>query len=1040
MRNISQPKRLLQRLRRSLAVTVGSLVLVLALSLFVEFFIFSTLQNLNKEQLAIQHSTDEILRQMLDQETGVRGYVNARGNQIFLEPYNSGRSGYLAELQTLLNLFATSSDFNDSSVALTSAAKRAEAWYNNFAQIEITRVNNNDFSTAQADATNGKTSFDAFRQAHDDLKQANQHDLNNVQSRVSIINWIVLGFIIVVALGTVLGASLLSNGFAAYLEVQLAKLMNVTTRLQQGDLAARVTDIPPDEIGELGQNFNSMADSLEKQQVVLKERDILESVSQLNNTIISNLELDSLMNKFMSELLYRLKLQLAAVYLYDDATKTLSLATAQGLDPQKFQQSFALGEGAVGQTALNRHTYYITDPEIGESTPGIDESVERPKYKLKTLFGQALPATLFYLPLTRGTTLLGVLCIASIYSISENTRNVLNVLTGNLSTAISNSQAFAHIQKQAEELESRQQALERSNGELSRQRDELSVINTALEEASRVRNQFFSTMSHELRTPLTSIIGFAQILLRQSANATLTNLQKTNMERILKNGQHLLTMVNTVLDLAKIDAGRMDINYKELDMAEFLDSIVDQTQSLALQRGLQLKAQLEPGAERLKVDPDKLRQIIFNLVSNALKFTEKGSVTITATAIPVKIGFQGQFGQSMLAIAVKDTGIGIDLEAQRHIFDEFYQVDNTSTRKYSGSGLGLSIARKLTDLMGGKLDLQSQPGQGSTFTITLPQRPTRYQQTATAPQAHLYPSDEEIAWVTTIPASVTTGVSKNGASNLGADPSELDLELKVGELLVVAIDDEPDVLKIIQSVLEDTPYRVLGINESSRAVAIVSKLQPYAVTLDISMPGLNGWQVLQQLKSNPDTANIPIVMLSVLSDRSAGYVLGASEYLTKPIEPSLLLSTLARLTKRPTPVLTGSVGTILPADYILVVDDEPDICSVLQQTLEAANFTVQTASDGLLALAMVQKSPPRLILLDLMMPAMDGFEVLHNLKSQPATANIPVVILTAKTLTEADYTNLRRGSDYIFQKGRLPLPTLVSKLKELLDAYKIAGL
>ncbi len=1036
MKNIIQPKRLLQRLRRSLALTVGSLALVLALSLFVEFFIFNTLQDLNREHLAIQHSTDELLRQMLDQETGVRGYVNARGDKSFLDPFTSGRNSYQAELQTLRTQFATSSDFNDSSAALTVAANRADAWYTTFALMEIASVNSNDFSTAQAGATNGKTLFDAFRQAYDDLKQANQRDLNNIQSRISIINWVVLGLIIVVALAAVLGASLLSNGFASYLEIQLGKLMTVTTRLKQGDLGARVTDMPSDEIGELGQNFNSMADSLEKQQTALKERDILESVSQLNNTIISNLDLESLTNTFMSELLYRLKMQLAALYLYDETTKTLNLATAQGLDPKKFQQSFALGEGAVGQTALNRHTYYITDPEIGESTPGTDESVERPKYKLKTLFGQALPATLFYLPLTRGTTLLGVLCIASIYPISENTRNVLNVITGNLSTAISNSQAFAHIQNQAEELESRQQALERSNGELSRQRDELSVINTALEEASRVRNQFFSTMSHELRTPLTSIIGFAQILLRQSGNATLTNLQKTNLERILKNGQHLLTMVNTVLDIAKIDAGRMDINYNELNVAEFLESIIDQTQSLALQRGLQLKAQVEPGAEKLKADPDKLRQIIFNLVSNALKFTEKGGVTITATAMPVKAGFQGQFGQTMMAIAVKDTGIGIELAAQGHIFDEFYQVDNTSTRKYSGTGLGLSIARKLTDLLGGKLDLQSQPGQGSTFTITLPQQPTRYQQTDTVAEARLYPSEEELAWRTKIPASVSDGVSQNGAIGLEAASTEPDLELKAGELLVVAIDDEPDVLKIIQSVLEDTPYRVLGVSESGNAVDTVSRLQPYAVTLDISMPGLNGWQVLQQLKSNPTTANIPIVMLSVLSDRSAGYVLGASEYLTKPIEPSLLLNTLERLAKRQTPVLAGRVGTILPADYILVVDDEPDIRSVLQQILADANFTVQTAPDGLAALAMVQKSPPRLILLDLMMPGMDGFEVVYNLKSQPATADIPVVILTAKTLTAEDYTNLRHGTDYIFQKGRLPLPGLVSKLKELLDAYK----
>jgi signal transduction histidine kinase/CheY-like chemotaxis protein len=873
-----------------------------------------------------------------------------------------------------------------------------------------------------------------------------------------------MGVTVLLALVAMVGAFRLSTGFASYLDLQLGKLTSVTTRLQQGDLSARVTELPDDEIGELGLNFNKMAEFLEQQQIVLKERDVLESITQFNDTIISNLDLETLTNQFLGDLLYRLKIQLSAIYLYDEATKLLNLFTVQGIDRSNLEPSFGLGESGVGQAALYQRPYYATNDQLLENISNgeasVDLETEGPNFKLKTLFGPALPASRYYVPLTRGKQLLGVLVLASLYPIRENTRNMLTVVSGNLSISISNAQAFAHIQSQAEELERRREAVERTNSELSHQRDELAVINEALEEASRARNQFFSTMSHELRTPLTSIIGFAQLLIRQAAHANFTDSQNANLERIHKNGQHLLTLVNTVLDIAKMDAGRMDISYHEVALNEFMDSIIEQTQSLALQRGLTLQQQVAPQLLAIRTDPDKLRQIVFNLVSNALKFTEKGGVNISVKLLPLVQGMANEFSQNFVAIAVTDTGIGIEPTAQAHIFDEFYQVDSTMARKYSGTGLGLSIARKLADLLGGRLEVASELGQGSTFTLLLPQRPPNYLQPATP---HLtYPSQKHYP-ILPVPVDIEPAVGSAQFPTLILDKGEVFLvenllevapALQADELLVVAVDDELDVLKLLPSILEETPYHVLGLNDSSKALALISRLQPYAVTLDINMPLLNGWQLLQQLKSNPTTTNIPVVMLSVLSDHSAGYVLGANEYLTKPIEPLQLLDTLNRLIAQSTSLssvtvsigesvqasyngATSTIAAASPDSYVLIVDDEADVRLMLGQILNEAGFRVKSEAGGLAALATLQHSSPTLILLDLMMPDLDGFEVLYNIKSNPRTADIPVVILTAKTLTESDYRNLQRGTEYIFQKGKLPLDHLITKLKGLLNGFRV---
>ena len=432
----------------------------------------------------------------------------------------------------------------------------------------------------------------------------------------------------------------------------------------------------------------------------------------------------------------------------------------------------------------------------------------------------------------------------------------------------------------AEDLATHSREVERTNSELRERRDELLAANAALEEANRVRSEFLSTMSHELRTPLASIIGFSQMLLDDAKEADWSQQQQNDLERILKNGQHLLGLINDVLDLSKIEAGRMTLKYSRIDVQELLTSVVEETQSMALAQPLVLRAEVEDGIGFLESDPLKLRQVLLNLVSNAIKFTEQGEVTVSATRV---ISSEQQADQ--IALAVKDTGIGIPSDVQERIFEAFYQADSGYTRKFGGTGLGLSIVRQLTELLGGTIALKSAPGQGSTFTVTFPITAGHHAITEHLPRLHETEQSE---------GSTADGLTREIPEErftISAQRAAPDRQLNP----VLAIDDNPDAIALVKAALQDTPFTVVGVQEPLDVMELVRELQPCAIILDVMMPRLNGWQILHQLKARPVTSAIPVVMLSVIEEQTTGYVLGADDYLIKPFQSDVLLNTLRRL-------------------------------------------------------------------------------------------------------------------------------------------------
>lgn len=857
---------LVGRLRSSLILTAVLFIGVLLLCLAGGIVAAVGQYNLGQQKVSIHDDLNGILNALINQETGLRGYINT-DNATFLEPFTSGHTQYVAWVQQLQSQINTP-DFATTSGALTQVELRADDWYNDYAQPQIKSMQSGDFSTARSISVieGGKTLFDSFRAAQQQLQQAADADLLKLQTRANSLMSLAIFCALLLAIIVIVTLWRTFTAFTGNLHKQLDSLKQSSQRLGSGDLSARVEGLLHEELDQLGRTFNTMANALKQQQNAVAER--LESILQLNSILTNSLDLKALTDDFLSKVLTLLDLQLGALYLYDPQGEQLTLFASQGLYQHEMEPVFRPGEGAIGRAAISHAPIHLKPP--------VPDEVRN--FQIRTVVGSVLPASLYDMPLMQGDELLGVLAVGSIYPMSEKAQNVLNVVVSTLSTMLSNTRAYQHIQDQAQELALRSREQELLNSELRRQRDELTSLNTALAEANRARSQFLSTMSHELRTPLASIIGFSQLLLDDTQTANFTSAQRTNLERILKNGKHLLVLINDVLDLAKIEAGRMDINVSQVNVAELLSSLVEETQSIAIEQKLTLSSSVAEGIDTIETDPVKLRQVLLNLISNALKFTRQGAVTVTATPLP-----SPDNAQERIAIAVKDTGIGLEPDAQERIFEAFFQVDSGSARKFGGTGLGLSIVRQLTTLLGGTIELTSAPGQGSTFTITLPIKAEGGPPAYNPLRLHTVPQQ--------VPRLQPGLAGQQDAPGI----AERQQAAPAGGMTVLVVDDNPDVVILVKTALANTAYNVVGIQDPLKVIPMVHELHPCAITLDVMMPNLNGWQILHQLKDDPATAGIPVVMLTVLSERTTGYVLGADDYLIKPFKAEALVETLYRL-------------------------------------------------------------------------------------------------------------------------------------------------
>ncbi len=704
---------LVKQIRTRLFLGVGLLLVVLSIHFTVSTFTSILQHSIGEDNLAVYDDIERLQSAMIEQQMGIRGYI-LTANQTFLAAFDHGHKTYMVLLSHLRERL-NDGNFANTRAVLPDVEQQANAWFQNYVQVQLAAVGRQNghgsLEQAQRAIAQGNPLFERYRLSYAHLQNAARLDIEQQQNWMDGLNEVVTGVLLLLSLLVIFLLGRTLTRFAIALHGQLDILEDVSNRLGQGNLAIRVPALESQELHRLGLTFNTMAEAMQQQSMALKDRDVLESVLQLNTLLTSTLDFDTLVTTFLDKALSLLHIQLAALYLYDEQKERLVLAGAQGFDFAELTQEFALGEGLVGSAALKRSPFYIRAPVSSEAG----------NFIAKTVMGKALPGSMYHQPLVQGKDLLGILVFASLYSISEQARNILTVISSNLSAVIGHTKAYQHIQVQAEELATKNREQEQMNAALRMQRNELRVLNGTLEEANAARSRFLSTMTHELRTPLTAILGFSQVILRDlEYNQHDEQKKRSNIERIIKNGNHLLALVNDTLDLIKIEGGHMSVNMSTVHLSTLVPEVVEEVRPLVGEKKLTLQAHVAEGIDEIESDPDRLRQILLNLISNALKFTHEGEVCVSV-APRVLAEDEGEW----VAITVKDTGIGIAAETQEHIFDAFYQGDGSITRKYGGTGLGLSIVRQLTLLLGGTVELTSSLGQGSTFTLVLP-KATKY--------------------------------------------------------------------------------------------------------------------------------------------------------------------------------------------------------------------------------------------------------------------------------------------------------------------------
>jgi PAS domain S-box-containing protein len=499
------------------------------------------------------------------------------------------------------------------------------------------------------------------------------------------------------------------------------------------------------------------------------------------------------------------------------------------------------------------------------------------------------------------------------------------------------------------------------------------------QEASRTKSQFLASMSHELRTPLNSVIGFANILLKNKAGR-LTPADLNFLDRILANGKHLLLLINEVLDLSKIEARKVELRITPVSLDVLIRETVAQQESLVRDKPVQLRSELPPRLAPLMTDGDKLKQVIINLIGNALKFTEQGSVTVKAVADPAE-------GRPV-RIDVIDTGIGIPADKWAIIFDAFQQAEEGTARKYGGTGLGLTISQALCELMGYRIEVTSRVGSGSTFSILL--RTNR-------------PADQ--------PETPAARPAETAAAPAG------DIQGRT----ILVIDDELDSRTLLTHMIEEFGCHAIAASSGEQGLHMAREFRPHLITVDLMMPQLDGWQVIRAIKADPALRDIPVVVVSIVAGENRGGILGAVDVLQKPVQREDLLAALQRALPGATP-------------RILIVDDEQDAREVLAAHLEDEACEFRLAGNGQNALELLENFMPDLILLDLMMPVMDGMAFLKELRARPRFQWVPVVIVTAKELAPEELAQLRQSAQDVVKKGDVFEADLKSTLRRLLQA------
>ncbi|TMK15337.1 MAG: response regulator [Alphaproteobacteria bacterium] len=667
----------------------------------------------------------------------------------------------------------------------------------------------------------------------------------------------------------------------------------------------------------------------------------LRALGEVTQAVNSTLELQTVLSTIVAKAVQLSDTDAGSIYVHDETQQEFQL-----------QANYGMSDDLIA--ALKDHHTDLSGAVAGAAKQGepvqVPDMQAEPHIPTYEIMLQAGYRARLLVPLMRFNEVMGALVVRrkAPGEFSKNTIDLLRTFAAQSVLAIQNARLFQEIEEKSRQLEL----------------------------ASQHKSQFVASMSHELRTPLNAIIGLTEMMVTNGARFG-TEKAAEPLKRVHRAGQHLLGLINQVLDLSKIEAGKLELNPESVSLAPLIDEVIGTARQLAQQNKNNLVVEAQEKLGALTVDPMRLRQILLNLLSNACKFTTQGEVKLRVRKVAD--------GRNWVEFAVADTGIGMTAEQQAKLFEEFTQADSSTARRYGGTGLGLAITRKLARMMGGDVTVASEPGKGSIFTVRLPAGPDPVAKAATN----------------------------------GSRPPSNDC--------VLVVDDDATARELIAEQLKAEGFSVVTAAGGLEGLKLAKDLRPIAITLDVMMPDLDGWSVLAALRQDADLAEIPVIMITILDEHRRGVALGAAGYLTKPIDRERLHRMVSRFraSARPT--------------RVLLVDDDKDQRERLRGWLEGEQWAVQESGNGREALSRLQADKPDVILLDLMMPEMDGFAVVAALQKEPRWRDIPVIVITARDLDAKERERLNSGVQSVLVKETFRPADLVERIRRLVLSKPFVG-
>jgi signal transduction histidine kinase/CheY-like chemotaxis protein len=780
----------------------------------------------------------------------------------------------------------------------------------------------------------------------------------------------------------------------------LAEIINEVGRFREGELAARSRYSRNNEFGKLSASFNSMADAIQLN-IEMKER-----TAALTDAMLRREDAKTFFRAMLEEMSKHLDANTAAVYLLSEDKQAFVCFDSIGMD-EKARASFDARklEGEFAMAILTRNIQYLRD--IPEDT----------RFCFPTSGGVLTPREIITIPVTSGGEVVAVFSLTSINRFNEHSVRLLNNVLATMSARIEGILAFQTIKDMLKTLEQTNRELDARKSELTKQADELMQQNAELDaqsrqlaEANRLKTTFLSNMSHELRTPLNSIIALSSVLTRRIAGQ-IPQEELGYLEIVERNGRHLLTLINDILDISRIEAGHEEVDVTRFDINGILTDVFAMLGPLAGQKGIDLAREANEEEIYLNSDERKCRHILQNIIGNAVKFTETGSVKAVTRQ-------KGDFVQ----ITVTDTGIGIAKESLAAIFDEFQQADGSASRKYGGTGLGLAIAKKYAELLGGSISVTSKLGTGSEFVISLP----------------LSYDDEN------------DDAKQTDGSTLSQPGGQA--ETAAGKTILLIEDSEPAIIQI-KDLMEQSGHTMLVARSAREAYRLVEESVPDAMILDLMMPEIDGFETLNTLRASERTANVPVLILSAKHITQEELGLLKKNHVFQVIQKGGinrkgLLSAVSDMFRAGKPPITqvtqasqametnephgaeprGADNTDKP--LILAVEDNADGRATVRALLQDA-FRLIEAEDGEQGIDMAKKFKPDLILMDIALPGINGIDAFRTIRSMPETAGIPVVALTASVLMQERADILAQGFEAFVAK---PIQTeeLFNVIREVL--------